>query len=254
MGAPAVAGVPKERSDFVQILAPLSYPDGVAGGFGTFWRTELFLLSKAPEAVTVSQRGGACSLPTCGLDPFSYPPGTYSRFTDLAFDVAIPNPGVLLYVEREFADSVDFDLRLYEESVAQQPFGIGVPVVRREAARGSIDILNVPFDPIRRVHLRIYELNGSATQPVQVRVYGSAGDELGTFVLQLAGSGKALDPVFPPYPGFAQILNLAERLGNFSEQHARIEITSYDPSLLLWAFVSVTDNQNQSVTIIAPND
>jgi hypothetical protein len=105
--------------------------------------------------------------------------------------------------------------------------------------------------------LRIYDIDGQQTTLVTVRVFG-----IHPIVPGSTGVGKedqllgekiiALQPFGAEAPGYAELGDLSQIAPLGNEQKVALEVEPLTPGLRMWAFVSITNNETQHVTVIAP--
>jgi len=121
-------------------------------------------------------------------------------------------------------------------------------VVREnEFLSGALTLVNIPTDSRFRETLRIYAVSDTATV-VHLRVVPlRSATPVAEEDLPLR-SGDAFGYV----PAYAEI-SLRDRYPQLANgQPVRLEISAPRPDLLLWAFVSVTNNETQHVTTVTP--
>ena len=140
-----------------------------------------------------------------------------------------PN-GVFLLVPR---GNVDVQLRVRDLSREAQTFGTSIPVVRTTEFRPIVRIHGVPTDSRFRSTLRIYNYPGESGA-VRLQIFDEA-----TGALLVSNTVTAFIQPVPPFTGHDRV---------------RIEVDSnVDPPRPIWAFVSITNNETQHVTVIAPS-
>ena len=133
-----------------------------------------------------------------------------------------------------------------------------IPAERLFAQRFSI--VDVPMEAQFRSMLRLYDFNAATPPSVRVRVFGldpnrdfprsSTDDTLlyettPSFTVPATGGG------FISCPGYYE-LALASIPALAGTQRVRIEVEPLDGAGDYWGFVSVTHNDTQHVTVIAP--
>ncbi|HUP44234.1 MAG TPA: hypothetical protein VM779_01865 [Thermoanaerobaculia bacterium] len=143
------------------------------------------------------------------------------------------------------AARLSFNLRVRDLSRQAETLGTEIPVVREsEFLTEKMTLLNVPTDERFRPMLRVYRFLAFLEPPgtVRLRFYriGVTPDVLlSEQTLALAGSGI----------GYAQLASFPPEVLN--ETAVRIDLELLTP-MQFWAFVSVTNNATQHVTIITP--
>jgi len=143
--------------------------------------------------------------------------------------------GALVYIPRQAAPKVFFGALVRDLSRQSEQLGTELPVVREKGFFDRpFEILNVPTDERYRVALRIYRIDRGTA--VHLRIGPLAGAPVvDTFVT--TGVIGDLVQQFPQVAGKGPL---------------RIEVDSRTTVPGTWAFVSVTNNQTQAVTIISP--
>jgi hypothetical protein len=222
----ATAQVP---SEFERILLPLSV-GGAAGAYGTVWSTELWYRNNSTRPMIIFPVAVSDYVTTVGR----------TSFLPVGWAPAAA-PGQFLFVSRDGADQVQFDLRLFNLANPSAAWGTKLPVVREREFADSASLINVPTGTAFRSTLRIYGLaDGSVVAPVDVRVYSYEEKLLTSKALLLEG--------VPPY---AAILSLADTFPEIRQvERVRIEVVS--GQIKIWAFVSVTSNTTQDVSLVTP--
>jgi hypothetical protein len=158
--------------------------------------------------------------------------------------------GRVMYVPRPSAAGLHFDLRIRDVKRQGETHGVEIPVVReRDLRAGSFALLGVPSDGQYRSRLRVYSLE-APKGAVTVRLFTMARFpfvEVATLLLFMdapAGDTPAygeidLDP----------IIRGAAQPGPYRVQ---IEPSFLTTTPSYWAFVSITNNQTQNVTVVTP--
>lgn len=219
-------GVPPSE----RILVPIFAQPG-PGAFGSFWQSELWVHNDTDEPVQT------------GLGPV-FPPKT--TIGPLVGDRAVGTPGLVMFTRREHEAHLHFSVRIRDLSRQAQTWGTEIPVVREsEFFTGRMQLLAVPTDGRFRTMLRVYEFLGFGLSPgaVRVRFYrtGVSPDVLlHEQTVSLAGTGVL---------AYAQLASLPPEVSDAAP--VRIEIEPLK-EMWFWAFVSITNNETQHVTIITP--
>lgn len=223
---------------FERILVPVVY-DG-PGASGSIWRTEV-VARNAYGAGTPIELWRSVN----GIQ--AIPP---SAPVSLALGDA-PG-GVFLIVPRVVADDLHLNAVVRDISRESREWGTELPIVReREFRATAIDLLNIPIDGRYRHRLRVYALSSYPTTAA-VSVYWMAdGDVLRTRLVPLVNA-EACSLLRPcaSNPAFAALDDLLSSLRSETGRVGiRIQTTDGTP---LWAFVSLTNNETQHVTIVSP--
>lgn len=142
--------------------------------------------------------------------------------------------------------------------------GANIPVVRQKDLRtGRLSLLGIPHTVLdtfnARVTLRVYVPD--ALEPARFTVRVLWESEAGVLpvppppasVIDVTTSVRLDDPNGVPLtPGVARVDGFERFLPNWGLGDVRVEIEAHDPSLLFWAFITITNNQNQSIRVIVP--
>ena len=229
---PAAAPLPEL---FAKILIPIFY-DG-PGQLGSSWATEVAL--KNDNAYDVVTYRGPDALPVI--------PAGKPQIAGFS-----PSPGgIFMIVPREAAPALHANIMIRDVSRALQAWGTEVPVVREERFANSIELLNVPVDPRFRTQLRIYGLDST---PMFLQVVATSmldGSLVGTRDVEL----KSVEPCDLPapcassHPSFASLSGFPDVPSPLPGERVAIRIDAFAP---IWAFVTLTNNETQHVTVISP--
>lgn len=238
---------------YARVLLPV-VTEATAGSGGSRWRTELWIHNRAPRAVTIAPAlcpdGGAC--PAVYPLTFTVPAGDSLKDPRIQ-QTSDRNPGVVLYVQND-AQMLEWQLRLFDESSVDIVGGAELPVIREEDFhRTTLDLLNIPTDGRYRQTLRIYDLTASGTGAFDVRFYSLRDGEDELLRTERIRTSADATAEFRSEPGYAQVLRLSDTYPNLRNRGPiRIEISPVEPGARFWAFVSVTNDASQAVTIISP--
>jgi len=252
-GAP-VKGIEFERVLFpIVIYAPSPLPGqtvrGVPGAYGSHWTTEIVGRNEADVPVTVQgwQHPSSCGgIPECP----NYEVSAHTWFTVYGGSTDGSYPGTFQFVSKPGNDRVFFNLRVVDLSRQSLTWGTEIPVVReRDVRTGTVALLNVPTDSRFRTMLRVYDFDGSLSHTVLVRFYAEQ-DVLAETELTLSHLGAVTGDI----PGYAQIGNFTDTFPQLSAfPRLRVEISPISEGVRFGAFISVTNNETQHVTVIAPS-
>jgi hypothetical protein len=221
---------------------PVVFPALVsgAGAFGSQWSTDasLFNGNDSPLPVTSQFFTVAC-FPICDTRP-------PANSTITIHNNNAPN-GVLFYAARQFAPKLFFDVLARDLSRQSEALGTEIPVAReKDLYDRPLSILLVPADPKYRVALRVFRTDGTAA--VNVNIYSMAD---GT---RLAGDQLTMSTP-TPNPMFTSLVigDLVQRFPDIAgKAPLRIDVGSAS-SRAAWALISITNNETQHVTVLAPH-
>jgi hypothetical protein len=222
--------------DWTGYFVPVTAND-LRGALGSIWRTELTVHN--PTGFTVPLDGIFCDTPTPGSCPrMSLVPGETKAIT------LYPGRGEsgTLWVPKGIAKELSMSLRVRDLSRQAEDWGTEVPIVHPDQFAPRVHLLDVPTDPRYRVVLRAL-----ADWRTIVRVYPLSGNELLDeldFERPVNGGNVIANPITP-----------AVR----DSGHDRVRVTVQfqsgpldEPPTGSWAFISITNNETQHVTIISP--
>lgn len=166
--------------------------------------------------------------------------------------VLIPNcntesAGRLFYVQTGMGGELAANLRVADVSQDALDHGTEIPVVRRSDFDDKrIVLLGIPIDARFRNTLRIYGLS-NAIGYVNVTV----GNELMQVPLN-----PSTDRYTPAYASFTDFPLPSELPAGQNTITVTVEVPRlgvFLPPLPIWAFVSVTNNETNRITVITPN-
>ncbi|HVS31478.1 MAG TPA: IPT/TIG domain-containing protein [Thermoanaerobaculia bacterium] len=219
---------------FVRLLLPTFIEGEAPGAHDSRWRTELTGFLRGSGSARVTDDPDAPSSGVVGAGTFVPLVGT-----------ARPGQGRFIYVTTEAAELLTLNLRARDLS-SPDNLGVEIPVIRSAATFGPdsvIAILNVPIAAQYRQKLRIYDFDGELGRTVRVNIDGVV-----TRDIVLSAAAESGD--FPEYPGYAELdLNLIPELIGRDAVTVTIDTPAEGR---FWAYVSVTNNDTQQVTVVTP--
>ena len=218
---------------------PVIFPALVtgAGAFGSQWTTDVALRNDNREALPVASSFlGSLSL-------F----GSVAASSNFVIHQADAPAGLLLYAARQGASRLFLDVLARDLSRQSEALGTEIPVAReKDLYDRKFQILLVPTDAKYRVALRLYRTDGA---PAVAVYFYSLSDALITLDQVSLSPASATTPMFMS----ATISDLVRRYPALAGKGPlRIEIGG-PSSRSMWALVSITNNETQHVTVIAPN-
>jgi hypothetical protein len=258
-----------------RVLLPvvLDGPAPVPGANGSIWETVLLLTNEgsSPAYVNPVWRSLPCSADGCEVpDEILAPRVTVpARIYTTWFSRDAPSRnGVILRIEEKYADSIRASLRVHDVSRQDKAWGSMVPIVPENRFTDALTLLALPGqDQNFRVNVRFYSLNTNI--PVQVAVQAFAMNTrfasnpsfedtpLGTQVITLP---KAAAPDWLPHylqppdvsPNYFFLSDFTSLTNGAPPPLMRLEIRSVTPGATIWAFATITNNDTQEVTVVAP--
>lgn len=218
--------LPNSTPDIV-FFEPVLFPAWVtgAGAFGSQWRTDASLRNDNDSALPA-------------LPPLFNAPA-HSTATLAAANAP---SGVVMWTARQFAPRVYFDVLARDLTRQAEALGTEIPVAREhDLYDRPFSIMLMPTDSKYRVALRLFRIDGGGS--VHVRIFTMTGDTLlvDTDVALTDGSAAIADLVAAYPPQLA------------GKGPLRIEVDGKTSQRVTYALVSVTNNDTQHVTVIAPH-
>ena len=227
------------------VLLPIFRP-AIAGAYGSLFRTDFRARLVHETSADIYGLQIPCRVTCLVLDdvPWELTAGVPEAGPDGIEYTGFP--GAFLYLPKEHAGRVAMNLRAYDTSRAAENFGTEIPIVRAsEFAEGGepITLIGVPSDPRFRNTLRIYSYGFTSTVAT-IRIEGENGASV-EHTVEL----PAQPHIF--LPGYVELTNFPTDAGML-----RVTIVPNMPPLLpppaRWAFVSVTNNETQHITLVTP--
>jgi hypothetical protein len=241
------ASAPPDRAAYEAILIPLVFAGD--GAFQSFWTTELWVHNDNPYEVV--QFNGPFIVRACLIGPCLQPIDPhYSLKLNTPPAVSLFPHGRIMYVPRADAAGLNFDLRVRDLNRQGETHGVEIPVAReRNLQKDSFSLLNVPGDAQYRSRLRLYSLEKPGGL-LTVRVVTMAKFPF----VEVASTSVALADPTSDFPAYAELdldplISKAAQPGPY-----RVQIDPPFPRVVpsYWAFVSITNNQTQNVTVVTP--
>ena len=238
-------------ADYTATLIPL-VSHGVRGSHGSVWDSELYVFNGSNEPLRMPGFSDSPVLPIEASLVIA-PHVTEELFL-------YPRDGVdgaFLFVPNTMVSTTKMSLRIRDTSQNATSLGDEVPVVRADQAAHELTIFDVPVDPKYRALLRIYGFT-PAPMPVRVTIYPEIGvPALRQFDVTLHGIVNAAFDPFPLHPAYIALDPLGDEIRSSIVRRVRIEITNFAPIITpppakIWAFVSLTNNETNQVTLVTP--
>lgn len=228
-----------DASLYERILFPVL--DDLRGANGSHWVSEVVFANPnfwyadlGPNIAPIS-----CVTSPCGTDRLS--PNSYTSYYGGDF----PH-GALLIAPRDDANALSFSLRVRDISRVADTYGTQIPVVReRDMQRNTTLVLpDVPRDPKYRVKLRVYAIEPYGSDPLHswVHIVNAATGAEKTESVEYAPGESIVEPAYA---------ELDLPAGTEGERSAIYIEPAFNT--LTWAFVTITNNETQQVTIVTPS-
>jgi hypothetical protein len=249
---------PVTELPYTRYLIPI-FQNEMTGALGSRWQVDtwFYYSSAAPGGPTIVPS------PFCrdGICFFSLHLLLDGEFQPLPIEPrSYPGTSVLLHVESQYAAAFTFVSRIRDVSREQDSAGTEIPVVHEDRiAEQPVRLLNVPIATKFRNMLRVYALPEIANPEVEVRYYRMTersslfADRTPLRIERLrlrtyaAMQGFLLHPSLAEVPGFESAPELAGQTALW------IDVVPITPGLRIWAFVSITNNDTQQVTLVTPS-
>jgi len=245
------------EAQYERLLLPVYLDGEVPGPGGARWATLLWLRNNSGEPLSLAP--WPCIAEAC---PAVFPltrtllPGESLQNLAPFFRPPTANPSRVLYVSKPGADRLSRHLRLFNIAGDALDAGTELPVVRdNDLLTSTAQFHEVPLNDRFRMMLRIYDL-GRSDSRFRVRIYEQA-----------AGTSTA-----PPIRE-VEIITTLDETGEFKTKAAyaaysdfnsllesplprppslRVEVEPLTQGSRFWAFVSITNNATQRVTLVTP--
>jgi hypothetical protein len=236
---------PVSEEDFARVLFPVTLTG--AGAHGSEWHSDVIVHNGGPVPVeTVPQIYVDPGSPILPIALASIPSGANARFPETTRD-----GGAFLYIPRGTGGFLSYSSHIVDRSRSATDLGSEIPVVRSEDTASSITLPQVRIGEGFRARLRIYDFDSVDARFVTIIVRGEDGStHQFRATVRAEGFACPTTPCLRPTPGFANVdLSAFESLRNVrvADVHIRAQRDAR-----LWAFVSVTNNETQRVTIYTP--
>ncbi|HYO75493.1 MAG TPA: IPT/TIG domain-containing protein [Thermoanaerobaculia bacterium] len=234
------------EGDFERVLFPLNFFG--AGAHGSEWRTNIVVRNDGPVAVrTIPEFWMQPNSPVLPIANEYIPAGGRGQFVLRQRD-----GGEFLHVPRGLEKELSYASHLVDRSRSATDLGSEIPVVHAEETANTIRLLGVPTASNFRAKLRVYDFDPVNGRLVTVTVREPNGNVLATRKLTLTGAPVCANaPCFADRPPFAALdLDLLDGVRGAESANVTIESDLNDGRI--WAFVSVTNNETQNVTLYTP--
>jgi hypothetical protein len=218
-----------------RILLPVTAQAPLPGANGSVWVTEIVARNNGLQTASFFFPE-PCALTLC-LEPYeSIPAGT-------TMPIVTNSPrGAIVLMNTEQAAGMVFSIRVRDLSRQSETWGTEIPVVPQTAAfTSTAHFLNIPSTNDFRVTLRIYDFTDADSRQFNVKVFSLMGN---TPLFETTSTTTKV-----PGQGIAEA-ELSNFITSVLSGRLRFEVSplSGEP---FWAFVSVTNNATQHVTIVS---
>ena len=228
---------PPDPSVFERVLFPVLFNS--KGAQGSEWVSEAAIFNPGRWFVENYNRIDAEPCIDYGCSQLLSPNGYFP------FDGAGYANGIALLVPRPEAPHLSFSLRVRDVARQAEGYGTEVPVVREEKMfAGTMTLLDVPVDPRYRTKVRVYAFDDD---PYGASVVLQRGSRRTTMFVPASRSCSGNACAATPWYG-----ELDLPAGALDER-VNVYVTWGGHAARAWSFASVTNNQTQQVTLVAPD-
>jgi hypothetical protein len=247
-----------QSSEPTPVLVPVFF--GGPGALGSMWVTQLTIVNNSDQSILEIPYRWPCAIPE-GCDG---PLPAHASVAARTIPGTRYNTGFFLYPSEARAKQVAYALRVFDESRSGETYGTAVPVVPMSAFRETELILpDIPTSAAFRLTLRIYAAPDTAPL-VRVRLYEDPAVIVGSGqppsvviserAVTVAPSPDRGEPRPFQRPASAVIDQpQGSDIGDRTGSRFRFGVQSLTAGIPIWALLSVTNNETQHVTMIAPN-
>ncbi len=229
-----------QNYDTVLVPVTITAPDGAAGGYGSLWKSELWVTNRGANRVELFFENPRCA-PDTGCGGSGYPALAPGEVRQLVLPAGSGGDGRLIWVQKGGAADVVFSLRVRDVSRSEDNHGTELPLPRQADRGVRVTLLNVPIDNRSRAALRIYGDSGRFT--AQVTFTPMHGGTAVTKTVSVDGPADAF------HAGMT-FVDVGAMFPELAEGAYRVDVVGN--GVPLWALASVTNNRTQLVTAIEP--
>jgi hypothetical protein len=234
---------------FDAVLLPV-FTAPIPGAFGSEFRTDFRARLVKEDRAQIYGLRYPCIVTCIQTNDEPYVVDTTVRNATPENVEATGNPGTFLYTPKTEPGRVTMNLRAYDTSRSAENFGTEIPIVPSSefaTAYDEITLIGVPSDERFRNTLRIYGFGDTATQ-LTVRITTEEDVLLSERVVDLPAQQNIYRP------GYLEISDLPRGEGMLIVTISPIvpPISAPIPPPDRWAFISVTNNDTQHITLATP--
>ncbi len=217
---------------FERVLVPTLFNG--PGAYGSVWETDVTMVNASERTIEL--------LPEV-MRPL--PPLASGASTSLLPIFGNRPAGLVLFIPR--GAQTRFGSIVRDTSRDADDLGTEVRVAREDDTSSSLTLPNVPFDSRYRVQLRVYDVEGVTTG---VNIFARAGTQQPRITQALVPGPCEDVPCNSNQPAFA-FVDLTDAFPGLTGRHD-VTIVSDVFARRLWAFITLTNNVTQRVTVISP--
>jgi len=237
-------------SAFDPVLFPL-FIQPKQGALGSQFQTTVRLSSRALDGVVIPVYGISMNGPLD--DPPRGPLDAYPvTSAESQPPLRSPSTGRVLYVPKGLATSLAASIRVTDLTKQASSFGVEVPVARADAFvdGNRLVFMGVPADSRFRCMLRLYSLTrGDVLANITVN------GKLYQVFLNRLDNQDLFEPAYVEFTSFPTLGELPSGQTTFRVvvDPGRGPNGVTIPGNAIWGMLSVTNNETQQITVIAPN-
>lgn len=242
----------RHEQGYEKVLLPILLSGTASGAGGSQWQTEFRLRNVGDTPLRVAPY--VCEPAPCPpVFPSTYVllPGA-SLPKAARFSTTRGNPSQMLYVSEPA--TVAAGLRVSDISRSAWNAGTDVPVIREhELLTAATQLVNVPLDATRsRILLRVYDVDQSSAE-FSVNFYRDDDDAAEPVYRTSVTATTPQQPPFRTEAAYGELdITRLLHLRLAWPSTARIEVIPRTRGSRYWAFVSLTNNETQLVTLVTP--
>jgi hypothetical protein len=235
-------------SGFDVFLFPIFAPRS-NGAFGSIFETTALVGNRHTEISELLVYGATdLCLPVVSNRPLSLFSISQNEETRLSTDCSTW-PARLIYAPKTTSRMLAASLRVSDITRQAESHGVEIPVVRLDQfTRDRVALIGVPSDPRFRKMLRIYAV-GTNVDHVLVRVDGSSQHRV-----DLTPGRSPFEPAFATFTAFPTPADLRGDQTTFNvtvdTPRAANGASPIANAPLIWAFISITNNDTQMITTV----
>lgn len=225
-----------------------------AGANGSLWGGELTIYNASPYPMTLFGPFNPPDILLPGFGPHVTVAPGHTAGAELSEHTE--SAGAFIQVLKAQDDTAAISLRVRDFSASATNWGTELPLVAEHESRTHVTLLDIPTDPRYRATLRVYHWSAAGGWPARVTVYvPDSPAPVATFELTATEGAFGLGEILVQ-PGYAQLDLLTPEV-RAAGPRVRVEIDNLaailsPPPPNIWAFVSVTNNETQQVTLMTP--
>ncbi|HYO75492.1 MAG TPA: hypothetical protein VE010_03430, partial [Thermoanaerobaculia bacterium] len=226
-----------EGEDAEWVMFPLNFRG--RGAHGSDWRTEIVVRNEGPV-----------TMPAAPLTPGPTPVTALPPGGEVLCPEELDEGGAYLFMPLGAAKWLTFSSHIADRSRSATDRGTEIPVVRREDTASQIRLLNIPIDSAFRARLRVYDYDLPDRQRKLTLLVARADGTTTRIPLQFPSRLCGVEGCDPGPSLVAFDLSSDPRIAGAGV--VDLTVTAETNDARIWAFVSVSNNETQRVTLFTP--